>query len=378
MRLLVYGADSALGGTEKYLLTLYGAIDKSKIQFDFLFNHDAGEIPYAQEILTQGGKIYNEYFMLRDRHKKNYITVKELFDCHPEWSGVYVNLQNIHSAYRLLVEAARRNLPYRMIHIHSSGYQHLPTLKQKIFEIFFHLTKKKVVTHFLACSTLASQWGYHNKDAVIIPNAVDFKEFARNRNKREEMRKRYDIGYDEIVMGYCGGLRIEKNPEFLIEIFARFCDLIPNARLLIVGKGKEEEACRELSKRLKVVEKIIFAGEVNNVSDFMQMMDCFVLPSRYEGFGIVLLEAQAAGLPCFTTKDVVPKETNVTGRVTFLPAEGSAIDWATAITEKGFEWEDKMDCLESSKYTISAMRENFMNIFTQEDGSICEHGGRDD
>ena len=364
MRLLVFGASPNLGGTEKYLLTLYEAIDKSKIQFDFLFSHDVGEISYAQEILTQGGKIYREYFMLRDRHKSNYITIKELFDCHPEWSGVYVNLQNIHSAYRLLIEAACRKLPYRMIHIHSSGYKQNPTLKQKLFETIFRLTKKKVVTHFLACSTLAGQWAYHNKDAIIIPNGIDFKKFARNKLIRKEMRERYGIGYNEVVMGYCGGLRIEKNPEFLIEIFAELCNLVPNARLLIVGKGEQEEACKMQTKKLKITEKIIFAGEVKNVPDFMQMMDCFVLPSRYEGFGIVLLEAQAAGLPCFTTKDVVPMETNITGRVTFLPAENSAKEWATAIEAGGFEWEDKMLCLENSEYTIFAMREKFMNIFS--------------
>ena len=311
-RFLVYGLSPNLGGTEKYLLTLYELLDKDKIQFDFLFSHDVEKISYEQTILTLGGMIYREYFKLSEKKDNEYISIKKLFDRHPEWQGVYVNLQNIDTAYRLLVEAKRRKLPYRVIHVHSSGYREPLTLKQRIFEMWFHLSKKKIVTHFLACSELASQHVYHNKNALIIPNSVDFKMFVRNESKRNEMRERYSITQNEIVVGYCGGLRSEKNPEFLIEVFAELCDLIPHVRLLIVGGGNLEQTCRDLSKQLKVADKTLFIGEVNNVPDYMQMMDCFVLPSRFEGFGIALLEAQAAGIPCYTTKEVVPIEVNVT------------------------------------------------------------------
>ena len=300
--------------------------------------------------------------MLREKKNKRYITVKELFDRYSEWQGVYINLQNIDSAYRLLIEAANRKLPYRIIHAHSSGSPEPFKLKKIIFQIWFYLTKKKVVTNFLACSEFASSWMFHNKNALIIPNSVDFKMFIRNDFKRKEMRERYNVSHDEIVIGYCGGLRNEKNPQFLLKIFAEVCKLIPNVRLLIVGSGDLELICRDLSKSLKIADKTIFVGEVNNVPDYMQMMDCFVLPSKYEGFGIALLEAQAAGITCYTTKDVVPSEVDITGRVTFIPSSYTPKEWAYKILDGGFEWKDCTEILMNSDYTLDKMRDKFNSI----------------
>ena len=72
MRIVVYGASLNLGGTEKYLLTLYKLLDKNIIQFDFLLSHDVEEIPYEQEILAEGGGIYKEYFKLGKKRNRIY------------------------------------------------------------------------------------------------------------------------------------------------------------------------------------------------------------------------------------------------------------------------------------------------------------------
>ena len=362
IRFLVYGLSPNLGGTEKYILTLYDLLDKNKVQFDFLFSHDVGSLPYEQIIIKSGGMIYREYFMLKEKKDKRYISEKELFERHSEWHGVYINSQNIDSSYRLLIEAAKRRLPYRIIHAHSSGSPESFTLKKAMFQIWFFLTKRKVVTNYLACSELASRWLYHNKNALIIPNSVDFKMFLRNNFKRHEMRKQYSISDDEVIMGYCGGLRSEKNPQFLIKVFAELCKLIPKVRLLIVGGGDLELICRDLSWDLKVADKTIFVGEVDNVPDYMQMMDCFVLPSKYEGFGIALLEAQAAGIMCYTTKDVVPSEVNITGRVTFIPSSYTPKEWAEKILNGGFEWKDCTEKLMNSDYTLDKMRSKFNSV----------------
>lgn len=98
-RIIVYGLCETFGGTERYVLTLYRALDHSKIQFDFLFDHAAGIIPYEKEITDLGGRIYREYYKNRDKKKPGAIPVSKLFNRHPEWDGVYINCQSVDTSY---------------------------------------------------------------------------------------------------------------------------------------------------------------------------------------------------------------------------------------------------------------------------------------
>ena len=361
IRFLVYGLSPNLGGTEKYLLTLYELLDKDKIQFDFLFSHDVEKIPYEQTILTSGGMVYREYFMFREKKDKEYVSIKELFDRHSEWQGVYVNLQNIDTAYRLLVEAKRRKLPYRIIHAHNNDKQK-KDLRHKLFKLWFDFTKRNVVTDYLACSQIAGENTFGKCDLTVIPNAIDFHKFAPAQNIRKQMRDRLGFSDNHIVIGFCGRLSYQKNPEKLIDIFASLHKQISDSRLLIVGDGDKREEIEGRLKKYDLPDKVFFAGSVTNVQDWLQAMDCFLLPSRWEGFGIVLLEAQAAGLQCYTTKDVVPNETNITGRVEFISADAPPEKWAEEIISVGFERKNCLDILLKSDYTLDKMKERFNSV----------------
>lgn len=78
----------------------------------------------------------------------------------------------------------------------------------------------------------------------------------------------------------------------------------------------------------------MFLGIRSDVNEIMQAMDVFVLPSRFEGLGIVLIEAQAAGLPCVTSKNVVPDIVNVTGNVEFVGLDEPVDRWVEAIERR--------------------------------------------
>lgn len=378
MRLCVFGASDELGGTESYLRNLYSVMDYNKIQFDFLLWHDTGILPFEDMVIQNGGRVLREYYRNGEKNQAEYISVKALFDMHPEWDGIYINVQRIHTAYRLLVEARKRGLPYRVIHAHTNYYTKVPSVKEKIYEFYFHITRRYVVTNYLACSNLAGKWMFGNSDFMVIPNAVDFCLFQMNERKRTYMREQYGIQPSTKVIGFCGRMVYQKNPEFMAEIFKEIQSKFTDSVLLMVGDGEKLSKVKEWLLNENLLSRTICTGAVSNVSEYMQMMDCFVLPSRFEGFGIVLLEAQAAGLRCYARAGKVPEETNVSGRVLFIDAyprcegvdTGFAIEdqkyasvWADSIIENGFEREEVMDIMERSAYTLASLKSRFESVF---------------
>lgn len=365
-KLCVFGMSDNLGGTEVYLITLYRAIQKySKrdLQFDFLLNHNAGVIPYEAEILKRGGRIFREYYTRSEKRCAGYIDIHTLFDMHPEWCGVYLNVQNIHTAYRLIIEAARRGISYRILHAHNSGYETAPHVKDKLYEMYFHKTSHRYVTNFLACSEDAGNWMFPDEKFEVVPDAVEFEAFRINEALRQETRKRLDISGHEIVMGFCGRLEEQKDPLFLVDVFNAFHALVTESRLLVVGDGSLREAVQQRIYSYGLEDSVILTGGVQDVNPYLQAMDCFVLPSRYEGFGIALLEAEAAGLWCYTTVDVVPTEVNQTGRVSFLSKKAGAERWAAIIKEQGFDKKDCQKLLRRCPYSTEQLYKKFYEIF---------------
>ncbi len=343
-------------------MTLYKLLDPLNVKLDFLFSHSVGEIPYEAEILSGGGKIYKEYYKYSERHLPDYISPRKLFDRHPEWEGIYINVQKIDTTYRLLVEAARRKLSYRIIHAHNNDNRKMD-FKHKLFRAWFDLTKKSVVTDYLGCAWSAGENMFGKCDLTVIPNAIDFKRFAPNQNVRAQMRKNLRFSDHQIVVGFCGRLSYQKNPEKLIDIFAALHKEISESRLLIIGDGEERGEMEKKVNHYGLSDSVIFAGNVPNVPDWLQAMDCFILPSRFEGFPFVLMEAQAAGLRCYTTLKAVPPEVNITGRITYISRNDTPDEWAEKILLTGWDREDCSEVLMNSDYTFDHMTQKIMAIF---------------
>ncbi|MDO4942831.1 MAG: glycosyltransferase [Lachnospiraceae bacterium] len=373
-RICLFGSSENMGGTEMYLITIVRIL-KNDVRFDYLVYHDCKRIPFENEIISYGGQVYREYYRNKEKNRQGYISPKKIIEKHPEWDGIYLNVQKIHTAYRLLEEAKKAGLCYRIIHAHNNNYMSQIGFKDKLYELYFLLTKRKVITHYLACSKNAGDWMFgKNTDVTVIPNAIDFNKFKMNDLIRMKMRKKYNITEDTIVLGFCGRLCYQKRPELLIDIIEEMKDF-SRFTLLIVGGGELFETIRTRAVERNVVDKTIFVGATDNPNDFYQMMDCFVLPSRFEGFGIVLLEAQAAGIRCYTTDKVVPYETNVTGRVTFIPQEATASEWAKKIIEGGFDRVDCLSKLEESEYSMEVMYKKLLSVFIPEPTENTAGGG---
>lgn len=153
------------------------------------------------------------------------------------------------------------------------------------------------------------------KKMCIIENGIDFTKFQNNDKYREETRKHYLIGDNEIVIGVVGRLTEQKDSMTMIKAFELVNKENNNTRLMYVGSGELEEDVRQYAKEHNILDKVIITGWVDNVEKYIPAFDIAVLPSKWEGFGLVLIEYMACNKPIVATnvggiKDIMENEFN--------------------------------------------------------------------
>lgn len=319
-KVLVYGMTDNPGGIESYVMNVYRNIDKTKWQFDFIV--DWNEMSYEQEVLDFGSEIY--YIPAKSKAPIGHLAkfAKVLF-LHPEYKIVYFNILNAGAAYSMVLP----KLLGRKIVVHSHNNMDDNMRLHKIFKpILNRLVDKKI-----ACSDLAAKYMYTNTtDVSVIKNGINTEEFSFDAKKRDEIRNNAGLQNKKVIL-HVGRIAPQKNPYFLIDIMRELKEISDDYVLVYIGAGPLEQPVKEYVQKLELTDCVMFLGARNDVCDWMNAADLFLLPSKYEGFGIVLLEAQVNGLPCFTSKDVVPKETDVNGLVKFIDLQKSPKEWAAEI-----------------------------------------------
>jgi glycosyltransferase involved in cell wall biosynthesis len=217
---------------------------------------------------------------------------------------------------------------------------------------------------YCACSVAAGKSKFTKDHAFIIVNdGIDLSRFTYNKKVRNDYRAKLGINEENFVVGHVGRFSYQKNHNYLIDIFKELCKLNSTAILLLVGTGELENSIKEKVRALQLEEKVIFTGAVDNVNDYMQAMDCFVFPSRFEGLGMVAIEAQAMALPCFLS-DGIPKEVAITDLVHFIALNESPSRWREAIMNQ--QLKIRMDMSATVKvagYDITNVAEKIRDIY---------------
>lgn len=200
---------------------------------------------------------------------------------------------------------------------------------------------RKVYTKALACGTQAGNWLFGEGRFEVLPNSFWVDRFYFDVRERQRVRKELHIE-SGFVIGHVGRFNEYKNHSYLLEVFEGLASKRPDALLLLVGTGPNFDKIKDLAEKHPFGERIIFYGETDNTSALYSAMDVFVLPSRCEGFPVVLLEAQISGLPCVVS-DKVTKEVDF-GDICWESIEKEPKVWAAAVLKqrlmRGSERED--------------------------------------
>lgn len=352
------------GGLETMIMNYYRHIDRTKIQFDFLTHRD-GKKDYDDEIQKLGGKIYH-LPPLNPLDKKGYLKkLDDFFREHPEYKVVHSHLDCM-SAYPLRT-AKKYGVPVRIAHSHNTSQER--NLKYLI-KLYSRSLIPKYATDLFACGEEAGKWMFKNRSFVVMRNAIDAQKFVYNSEVAKQKREELGIE-DKFVFGHVGRFNLQKNHEFLIEIFNEVCKRNENAVLLLVGTGELEEKIHEKVRNLGLNEKVMFLGVREDIPELMQAMDVFVFPSLFEGLPVTLVEAQAAGLPCVVS-GTITKEIDIIGKMRFLDINGTTFEWAKEIEKKRERKKEACHMIEEKGFDIKKNAEWFQKFILQKSGNSLE------
>ena len=132
--------------------------------------------------------------------------------------------------------------------------------------------------------------------SYIIPNSIDLKKFSRSESNQKE-KKDFNIVH-------VGRYENNKNQLFILELMPYILKRIDNLKLKLIGEGSYRKLLEDKIKELDLQEKVQLLASDSNVKEVLEEADLFILPSKREGFGIVLLEAQAMEVPCLVSNTV--------------------------------------------------------------------------
>lgn len=227
------------------------------------------------------------------------------------------------------------------------------------------------VTDYWACSEIAGKWMFKNRNFRVIHNAINVSDFVYNESIRQKVRTQLGLLKDEFVIGHVGRFSYQKNHDFLIDVFNEVHRRLPEAVLILIGDAVEDELylnkAKQKVKELNLVENVRFLGIRNDVPDLMQAMDCFLFPSRFEGLGIVIIEAQTAGLPCYVSS-VIPNEVKITNLVDFISLNESPENWAEKIIKnKNYKRKDISKEIIKAGYDINTEIKKMQKFYERED-----------
>lgn len=293
IRVLQVVAGLNYGGVSAAIMNYYRNIDRTKVQFDFTTQAAGGR--FEEEIKQLGGNV----FVLPNKSKHPFKYVKQLKKIikQNKYDIVHSNT-NSASAFLDLYPAKRAKCKIRIAHSHNSNC--LIKWQHKIFKPLL----PSVVTNRFACSAAAAEWMFgKNKEYKLINNGIDFDKYAFDREKRVAVREQMQWG-DDIIIGNVASFQERKNQRFLIELMPRLLQVLPNARLVLVGNGGTQQQLKELCVQLNVSDRVSFLGARNDVDKLLQGFDMFCFPSTFEGLALAYIEALASALPVIISDGV--------------------------------------------------------------------------
>jgi len=302
---VVYSMDC--GGIENFIMSMFEQMKTMDLTFDFIYmNEEKTKCYFDDEIRKKGGNIY----YVGTLNKKNLFKFIKNIKAIIKKNGPYDAL-HVHSFYNCgLISLIAKISGQKNIITHSHSTKDNKN-NNSILRKIYRLVSKILILLFsdknLACGIEAGNALYLNNKFEVINNGISTQKFL-DINKEEilKAKKEFNIN-NETIITHVGNFYDVKNHDFIIKIGERLKKTNENFKILLLGDGSLKADIMKKVKANNLQNEILFLGLRNDVQKFLLLSDVFILPSKYEGFPVSLIEAQAAGLHCIVSNKLDKK-----------------------------------------------------------------------
>lgn len=373
IKVLMVAGDMHVGGIENQLMHLLRNADKNIFQIDFTSTKK--DAFYRQEIESLGGQ-----FILippMDWHNPG-AYCRALFRVMRDGKYDIVHSHELfHSGITLCI-ARKAGVPCRFAHAHNWCDDDGTGKKRGLIRSIYNMVMRRMINRYstsqIACSTWAGRFLYGEQTLTkpsyhLVFNSVDSGKFLAEYGK-VETGEFCSGGWSNVLN--VARITAVKNQKFLVEIADEFRNAGDKVRILCAGNGDadyEAEVRREIENR-QLEDYIQLLGVRKDIDVLMRKSSAFVLPSKYEGMPLVMIEAQASGLPCVSANTYSPEVDFGIGAVTWLSLENPASKWAealrTAVGQQRPSKEKVVAAVQEKKFDSRMFAETVCSLYRQD------------
>ncbi len=326
--LIVSTVRFRLNGVTSVILNYYRNMDKADMQIDFVVHNEISD-EYRQELESNGSRVFR-----LPRKKNPLVYMWKLYRLLKKGSYDIIHIHGNSAMMTIdVLPAVLAGTPVRIVHCHSTSCSHMKAHKL-LLPLF-----SKCYTHGFACGEAAGRWLFGSKPFQIIKNGIELKRYCYDPALRQTSREKLGAE-DQTVIGHIGNFSSEKNHTFLIDAFSTLLKRDRSYLLALIGDGILMDDIRAKAAESGIEKDVVFIGKTTQVPEYLQAMDMLVLPSRHEGLPVVLVEAQAAGLPCLVS-EAVSREADLSNSLKFIPIDDPAV-WADNMQATAAAKEDRI------------------------------------
>ena len=366
VRILQMIGSLNIGGSQSMIMNLYQAIDKEKVQFDFVIDRP-GELFYGDAVKRMGGRIYTMPTFTGNNILQIRAAWSKFFANHPEYKVLHSHVRSYASVY---LPIAHKYGLTTIIHSHStSNGSGLKSYVKSILQFPLRFQ----ADYFFSCSDKAGKWLFGENITAgdhyyMLQNAIDLDRYTFDPQIRKTYRDQLQV-QDKEVFIHIGRFNLAKNHDFLLKLFSGVVQERSNAVLLLVGDGELRPVIEEQINNYGIQDCVYVLGNRDDVPNLLMAADCFLFPSRWEGLPVTVVEAQASGLPCLIS-DTITKQVVLSDLVTMLPIDCGTEVWREHLKQIEFIRKDVSPEIIQAGFDIKSTAEWLTSFYI---GLVREH-----
>lgn len=334
-RVLVTGAANIGKAGVATIVYKWGQeFDSDKLVYDYLMQSGLPGQQYIDAITQKGGKVFT--MEGKDRNLLSIIRWIEKIVREQNYEIIHINTDTAYIAAAYIYAAKKAGIRHIFVHSHCTQVDDNNKVVRSIKTLLHTMLVPYVCKNaekYLACSKMAGYWMFGKKNVEsnkykTIYNGVNVESYLYNKQLGDAYREQLGLT-EKLIIGNIGRFSYQKNHKFLIEVFNKLSKSDDKAVLILVGTGELEPKLRALTIARGISDRVLFLGLRNDVPSLLNAFDVLVMPSRFEGLPVTMVEAQMNSLPCVVSGEIT-REAKFTETVNYIT--GWDIDeWVNAI-----------------------------------------------